>query len=394
MVLDLFVAVALLLANGFLVASEFALARVRPTQVAQLEREGRPGTRSLRHAVTHLDAYLAACQLGITIASIGLGVVGQSAFEELLSPLLGADAEVAGIALAASLAFALITLLHVVVGELVPKSVAISRTADTGLRVALPLRVFYIATKPLVDVFNGLGNLILRPFGIPPAREIGHAPHTQGELLELLAQSEKEGLIDLEEQEIAARGFAFADRQARDVMQPRSAVDFVPGDASVRDASREALRSGHSRLPVCDPETGLDGPLGLVHLHDLLAAELPGGWSDLRDLLRPLPRVPDSMAVTELLAQMRAERHQMVLVADEYGRTVGLVTLEDLLEELVGEIEEDVGPRAHADGSTITSRRTTAMPRAMTANRRYSIGPIARINCLVASARRSVRSGP
>jgi magnesium and cobalt exporter, CNNM family len=196
MLLDLLVALALLFANALFVASEFALARLRPTQVAELERERRVGARSLRHAAAHLDAYLAACQLGITIASIGLGVVGETAFEELLAPLLGPEAELAGIALGAALAFALITLLHVVVGELAPKSVAISRTTDTPLRVVPAMRVFYLATKPLVDLFNGLGNLLLRPFGIPPAREVGHAPHSEGELLELLAESREHGLID------------------------------------------------------------------------------------------------------------------------------------------------------------------------------------------------------
>jgi CBS domain containing-hemolysin-like protein len=190
MAVEVLIAVALVLANGFFVASEFALA-----QVADLERERRPGSRSLRHALTHLDAFLAACQLGITVASIGLGVVGEPAFERLLAPLLGAEAKVGGVAVAGTLAFALITLLHVVIGELAPKSVAISRTTDTGLRVARPMRLFSLATKPLVDLFNGLGNLILRPFGIPPAREAGHAPHSESELLELLAQSGAEGLI-------------------------------------------------------------------------------------------------------------------------------------------------------------------------------------------------------
>jgi CBS domain containing-hemolysin-like protein len=180
----------------------------------------------------------------------------------------------------------------VVVGELAPKSVAISRTTKTGLRVAPAMRLFYLATKPLVDLFNGLGNLVLRPFGIPPAREAGHAPHSEGELLELLAQSEAEGLIEAEEQQIAERGFAFADRRAGDVMQPAGAIHFVPDGITVADAAREAVRSGHTRLPV-------------------------------------------------LLRRMLDERRHMVLVSDERERTLGLVTLEDLVEELVGEIESD-----------------------------------------------------
>lgn len=345
MLLDLLIAFALVIANGAFVASEFALARLRPTQLAELERARRPGAGSLRHAVAHLDAYLAACQLGITIASIGLGVVGASAFEQLLSPLLGTEAEIGGIAVAATLAFALITLLHVVIGELAPKSLAISRTTATGLRVAPLLRLFYLATKPLVDLFNALGNLILRPLGIPPAREAGNAPHSQSELLDLLAESRAEGLIEVEEQQFAERGFAFADRHAVDVMQPRSAIAFVSVDAGVLEAAHEAVRSGHTRLPVCDDgRLGLDQPLGLIHAQDLLAAALERPGVDLCELLRPLARVPHSTPVTELLRWMRDERRQMVLVSDEHARTIGLLTLEDLLEELVGEIEDEQDP--------------------------------------------------
>ena len=342
---DLLIAAALVLANAFFVAAEFALARMRPTQLSELEDERRRGARSLRHAVTHLDAYLAACQLGITIASIGLGVVGESAFEQVLAPVLGAEAAVAGVALAAALAFALITVLHVVLGELAPKSVAISRTVQTSLWVAAPMRVFYLATKPLVDVFNGLGNLVLRPFGIPPAREAGHVPHSEQELRELLAQSSEHGLIAAEEQQLAERGFVFSERRACDVMAPLESIEFVTLDMPTAEAARKAARSRHTRLPVADPELGLDASWGLIHVHDLLAAMLHDPRVELRGLLRPLPRVGRDTPVTALLARMRDERVQMVLVSGEAEATVGLVTLEDLLEELVGEIEEE--PRIH-----------------------------------------------
>jgi CBS domain containing-hemolysin-like protein len=210
------------------------------------------------------------------------------------------------------------------------------------------MRVFYLATKPLVDLFNGLGNLCLRPFGIPPAREAGHAPHSEGELLELLAQSGEEGLIEVEEQQLAERGFAFADRRAHDVMQPRHVIDFVAVDAGVALAAREALRSGRTRLPVCERESGLDAPLGLVHVHDLLAVTLGDPRVELHELLRPLALVAADTPVTELLARMRDQRRHMVLVVDQDEATIGLVTLEDLLEELVGEIENDITPPLQA----------------------------------------------
>ena len=252
-----------------------------------------------------------------------------------------------GIAVAAALAFAVITLLHVVIGELAPKSVAISRTTETALRVVPLLRVFYLSTRPLVDLFNGLGNLVLRPFGIAPAREVGHAPHSEGELLELLAESREHGLIEVDEQELAERGFAFADRRAGQVMTLRAEIEFLPVDVGVEQAARHVVQSRHTRLPVCERQRGLDAPIGLVHAHDLLAAALGDASVELEDSLRPLARVPESTPVTELLGRMRDERREMVLVADSHGATVGLVTLEDLLEQLVGEIEDEPLPRAN-----------------------------------------------
>lgn len=343
MTVELLVALALVLANGFFVASEFALARLRATQVAEVRHERRRGSSALAHAVGHLDAYLAACQLGITVASIGLGAIGESAFEHLIAPVLGHDAE---IAVGAAIAFGLITLLHVVVGELAPKSAAIARSTEIGLRVAPAMRVFYYATKPLVDLFNGLGNLVLAPFGIAPASESGHAPHSERELLELLAQSRQHGLIEPEEQEIAERGFAFADRTARDLMQPRGAIEFVVLDAGRAEAARRTARCTHTRLPVCTRELGLDDPVGFVHGKDLLAAIVEDRQLELEQLVRPLGRVPEEMPVTNLLTQMRAQRRHMMLVYGAGGSTVGLVTLEDLLEELVGEIEDEFDARA------------------------------------------------
>jgi CBS domain containing-hemolysin-like protein len=341
MALSVIAAVALVLANGFFVAAEFSLTRMRPTQVEELEREGRAGASSVRHGVNRIDAYLAACQLGITLASIGLGVIGKPAFEALLQPLFGGAASAVGTAVAATLAFALITLLHVVVGELAAKSLAIARTTSTALTVAPSLRVFYLVTRPVVDVLNWMGNLLLRPFGIPPARESGHAPHSERELRLLLAQSRALGLIEPGEHHIAERGFEFADRRVREVMRPRGEIGFVTADDSVQDAARRAIRVQHTRLPVCAPDRGLDAPLGLVHAQDLLEATLERPEVPLEQLVRPLKRVSEATLVPELLSQMRRERRHMALVADEHGTTVGLVTLEDLLEELVGEIDNE-----------------------------------------------------
>ena len=344
MALELIVALALVVANGFFVATEFAVARLRLTEVVELERAGRPGARSARHAVEHIDAYLAACQLGITLASIGLGVVGKPAFEELLRPLLGDSASVAGFAVAAAAAFSIITLLHVVVGELAPKSVAISRTRRTALLVAPWMRAFYLATKPVVDLFNGMGNLLLKPFGVPPASEAGHAPHSEDELRVLLRQSQREGLIDRDDRELTENVFAFGDRRAREIMTPRPEIDYVSTDTGIEGAARLALRSGHTRLPLCETGGGLDAPVGLIHVKDLFEAAVQRREVALVELARQLGRVSESTLLGELLRDLRRRRRHIALVADEHGTITGLVTLEDILEELVGEIEDEFDP--------------------------------------------------
>jgi CBS domain containing-hemolysin-like protein len=360
MALDLTFTFLLVLANGFFVATEFAVTRLRPTQVADFERERRPGAKSVRHAVEHIDSYLSACQLGITLASIGLGVVGKPVFEELLEPLFGENAEVASIAVSAALAFGIVTLLHVVVGELAPKSFAIARTARASLLLAPPMRVFYLLTRPVVDLFNAMGNLLLRPFGIPPAREVGHSPHSEDELRVLLRQSAAEGLIDREEGRFSENVLLFGDLRAREVMVPRPEVDWVSADDSIGDVARRSIETGHTRLPLCEVDGGLDASIGVVHAKDLLPALVAPGEPELRGLARPLIRVSESILLDELLRDLRREHSHIALVVDEHGTTIGLVTLEDIIEEIVGEIEDEFDAD-HAelielrDGRTVVS---------------------------------------
>jgi CBS domain containing-hemolysin-like protein len=341
-VVDLLITIALLAANFLFVGTEFAIARLRPTQLSELERRGTPGAKSARHAVEHIDAYLSACQLGITLASIGLGVVGKPYFEHLFAPLFrGGMAGIAGFTLAAALGYSIVTLLHVVIGELVPKSLAISRTVPLALAFAPPMRLFYLATKPVVDLFNGMGNLLLKPFGIPPAREVGHTPHSEDELRELLRQSAAEGLIDLEERRFTENVFTFGDRRTRDIMIPRPQVEYVTVADDPRTIAARLLSTGRTRLPLCEAEGGLDATIGLVHAKDLLRMIAEDKKVEPRDLARPLPRVSESVLIDELLRDLRHDRNHMALVADEHGITVGLVTLEDILEEIVGEIEDE-----------------------------------------------------
>ena len=324
MAADLVLALALVLANAFFVAAEFAIARLRPTQVFELARDRRPGARSAQHAVEHIDAYLSACQLGITLASLGLGAVGERAFHGLLEPLLGDNARIAGFGLASAIAFLIITMLHVVLGELAPKSAAISRTVPIALALAPIMRGFYFVTKPLVDLFNGLGNLVLKPFGIPPASEAGHAPHSERELRLLLRESREGGLIQREEQQLSEAALVFGDRRAREVMTPRHQIDYVTTADTPREVAAKAIQSGHTRLPLCEPDRGLEGAIGFINVKDLLPIAFGQPEVDARSLARPLAQVPESARVDEVLREMRRDRRHLALVLDEHGTVVGL----------------------------------------------------------------------
>ncbi len=338
MLLSLLAAAALVAANGFFVATEFSLARLRPTQVEDLIQAGKPGARSVRHAVDHIDAYLAACQLGITLASLGLGVVGKPAFTSLLEGVLGEQAALGGVLLAGALAFGIITVLHVVVGELAPKSLAISNTAPVALVLSPLMRAFYLATKPVVDLFNAMGNLLLKPFGVVPAAEAGHAPHSEDELRELLRQSSREGMIDAGEQQLSDNVLIFGDRRAREAMTPRPEVDVLHDDDDLAAAIAVVRRTGRTRLPLCTRGAGLDDVIGMVNAKDLLGA---AEGATLSDLARELMVVPDGERLDRVLRDMRRRRLHLALVVEEHGTAIGLLTMEDVLEEIVGEIEDE-----------------------------------------------------
>jgi CBS domain containing-hemolysin-like protein len=342
---ELVLALVLVAANGFFVAVEFSVARLRPTQAQELLREGRPGAKSVAHAVDHIDAYLSACQLGITMSSLGLGALGEPAFHDLLKPVLGDAATIGGFGLAAAVAFLIITTLHVVVGELAPKSLAIARTAPVVLALAPPMRAFYLSTKPLVDLFNSMGNLLLKPFGVPPASEAGHQPHSEDELRELLRESSREGLIERGEQELSEAALVFGDMRAREVMKPRGEIDLVLASDSPRTIAERAIATGRTRLPLCEPDRGLESAVGVVNAKDLLPLifDEADGF-DVSRLARPLGHISESARVDEVLREMRERRVHLALVHDEHGTVIGLLTMEDILEELVGEIEDEFDP--------------------------------------------------
>jgi len=342
---ELIVAIVLVAANGFFVAVEFSLARLRLTQAQELVGQGKPGAKSVLHAVEHLDSYLSACQLGITMASLGLGAIGEPAFHDLLEPVLGDAASIGSFGLAGAVAFLIITTLHVVVGELSPKSLAIASTAPVALALAPPMRAFYLSTKPLVDLFNTMGNLLLKPFDVPSAAEAGHQPHSEDELRQLLRESFREGLIERGEQELSDAALVFGDTRAREIMKPRGEIDLVLTTDTPRTIAERAIATGRTRLPLCEPDGGLESAVGAVNAKDLLPLIFDDAQGlEVSELTRPLGHISESARVDEVLREMREKRVHLALVHDEHGTVIGLLTMEDILEELVGEIEDEFDP--------------------------------------------------
>lgn len=248
--------------------------------------------------------------------------------------------------MAGALAFGIITLAHVVAGELAPKSIAIARTERAARLVAPPMRVLYTVTRPFVDLLNALGNLLLKPFGIPPAREVGHAPPTEDELHELLRESARWGLIDQDEQLLAQNALTFDDLRVRQIMVPRRNLAYVTTDMDVRRIVDCLRETGLPRLPLCRPEGGLDAPIGLLHVKDLVPVLADRADIQLGTVARPLERVVDAMLVDEVLVRMRRADDEFVLVVDEHDTTVGGLSLEDIIDVIVGGIEYAIDPEA------------------------------------------------
>ncbi len=338
----LLAALLLVLLNGFFVAAEFSLARARVTRLEQLAEHNRTALRA-REQVRHIDRYLAACQLGITLASLGLGWLGEPAFASLLEPVFSRVGLREGTAslTAVILAFVIITVLHVVVGELAPKTVAIQRAEATALSIARPLEWFRIVFAPFIHVMNGAGNRLVRALGVEPAteRELASTPE---DLQILIAQSEEGGAIEPEEADMLEGVFGLQGSLARDIMTPRPEVTTLLAETPLRAALVEALATRHSRFPVLNG----DGVLGVVHLSQLARGLLEDEETPLRDIAGPALYVPETQPVDDLLRQLQARRSSLAVVLDEYGDFAGIVTVEDVIEEIVGEIddERDRGP--------------------------------------------------
>lgn len=326
--------------NGFFVAAEFAIVKVRASQI-QVRAEQNFSARIANSVISNLDAYLAATQLGITLASLGLGWIGEGVVSEIILAImhgLGLEiSEAAAHQIALPLSFALITILHIVFGELAPKSLAIRFPTNTTLWTAAPLQLFYFIFRPFIWLLNGIANAFLKLIGIEP---VPHAEvHSEDELKLIIAESAEGGAIRASERELIQNVFDFDDRLVRQVLKPRTQITSMEASMPIREAIDIALQEGYSRYPVY--EDNIDNIIGFVTTKDLLASEYREERKGIKELVRPVIFTTSSRKIGPLLRQMQRERAQLAVIVNEFGGTVGLVTMEDILEELVGEIQDE-----------------------------------------------------
>jgi len=352
--------VLLVLANGFFVSAEFALVSIRRTRVTELVSQGNRAASWVQKAVNNPDQFIAATQLGITLASLGLGWIGEPALSHLIEPVVNLfpAAVQSGIShsLSAALAFGVITFLHVVIGELAPKSIALQSPERVALIIARPTVWTEWIFKPAIWVLNGAGNGLLRLAGVKPATGL-ELVHSVDELKMLVTASAESGVVELDEEEMLHAVFDFGDTLVRQVMVPRTEVVAVPAEATLESLKEIAMQNPYTKMPVY--RDNLDHVIGVVHLKDVLRAMYGkrAGAKTARDLMRETIFVPETARVGTLLKRFRARQQHLAIVLDEYGGTAGVVTLEDLLEEIVGEVSDpfDADPeiQAMSDGSSL-----------------------------------------
>ncbi len=385
--------------TGFFVAAEFALVSIRDTRLAQLADAGSRRARAVQKARQRLDNYIASVQLGVTLASISLGAIGEPALEHLLEPSLvsifgrGTGAGLAN-GIGITIAFLVITMLEIILGELVPKSAALQRAEAIALFVIGPLNLFTKIFWPLIWILNRLGRIVLRLLGLSPNLEHSQV-HSAEELEMLVRESHEAGVLDSQEEKLLQRVFEFDDKTARQIMVPRTEVVGVPEKISLHELVDIASSEQFTRLPVY--RNSLDHIVAVIHVKDLfplLREELerlgkqlatgnsalgrtssdkansfeaaqflssspkatPDGLLVLKPIMRPVFNVPESLHVGELLAQMRVKKTHLAVVIDEYGGTSGIVTMEDVLEELVGEVNDEFDLGEEDDHSEIEIR--------------------------------------
>lgn len=343
--------------NGFFVAAEFACVKIRPSRLETLIQEGSRQAKYAKKLTDHLDASLSVTQLGITLASLGLGWVGEPAVATLILPIthaIGLD-DVIGHTIALALAFSIITGLHIVLGELTPKTMAIQNVEKIMLSVALPMLVFHRVMYPFVWLLNHVANWVAHRMGFHTASE-GDDAHTEEEIRLLMEESHRQGLIDDTEVDFVDNVFDFTDLNVREIMTPRTDMVCLYLEDTMDENLHVILEEQLTRYPICHEDK--DHIVGFLHVKDLMRVMAEGRKPNLRRLARKALIVPESMDVSVLLKTMQKQRSQMAIVVDEYGGTAGMVTIEDIVEEIVGDIQDEFDeerPTAERRGKRIFS---------------------------------------
>ena len=354
---QLLLVIFLIAMNGFFVAAEFACVKIRPSRLETLIQEGSRQAKYAKKLTDHLDASLSVTQLGITLASLGLGWVGEPAVATLILPIthaIGLD-DVIGHTISLALAFSIITGLHIVLGELTPKTMAIQNVEKIMLSVALPMLVFHRVMYPFVWLLNHVANWVAHRMGFHTASE-GDDAHTEEEIRLLMEESHRQGLIDDTEVDFVDNVFDFTDLNVREIMTPRTDMVCLYLEDTMDENLHTILEEQLTRYPICHEDK--DHIVGFLHVKDLMRVMAEGRKPNLRRLARKALIVPESMDVSVLLKTMQKQRSQMAIVVDEYGGTAGMVTLEDIVEEIVGDSQDEFDeerPTAERRGKRIFS---------------------------------------
>jgi CBS domain containing-hemolysin-like protein len=340
LVLEILIVLLLILINGFFVAAEFAIVKVRATKIETLLKDNRRA-KIAKEVITHLDAYLSATQLGITIASIALGWVGQPLVARMIEPVIhfmGVTNPGIIEAISFTLGFIIITFFHITLGEQAPKYAAIQYATSTALFVSFPLKVFYAAFKPFIILLNKSANLFLRILGVRPVGELERA-HSEEEIRLLIADGRRRGVIDATEFKLIENIFDFTETTVREIMVPRTEVFALDIETPFDENFRLAVESGFTRIPVY--REAIDSVIGILYVKDLFKIDRTQTQTDLEKILRPVHFSPETTSVSRLMQDFLLQRIHLGVVIDEFGGMSGIVTLENILEKIVGQIQDE-----------------------------------------------------
>ncbi|HUL44608.1 MAG TPA: hemolysin family protein [Bacteroidota bacterium] len=352
----------LVLTNAFFVAAEFAIVKVRSSQLRQRIEEGSGRAVLAQHIIDHLDAYLSAIQLGVTLASLGLGWIGEPLLADMLrQPFqsIGIVGEQTLYAVSIALSFAFLTFLQIILGELAPKALAIQSPESTALAVAFPLQFFYRIFRPIIWLLNSSANFLLRLVGIQPAsgRDL---VRTAEELEHIVAEGARSGVFNKTEQELISSIFEFSVTTAKEIMVPRTEVVAIQDTISRERLMRIVTEEGYSRMPIY--KDSIDNIIGIIYTKDLISLLEHRDVIVFQDIIRPAYFVPDAVKISQLMKNLQERKMHMAIVIDEFGGTEGIVTMEDILEEIVGEIHDEYDEvlkevEQSADGSSLVNAR-------------------------------------